>query len=95
MTNTIFVACGRPYKRDKEVLDFFDGISERTIEDIEPKTVLDSGCARGFWWKHYASVVLRPMVLISRSLQSAKCIISSARLVKLAILIISNWYGIF
>jgi 2-polyprenyl-3-methyl-5-hydroxy-6-metoxy-1,4-benzoquinol methylase len=42
------VACGRPYKRDKEWLDFFDGISERIIEDIDPKTVLDAGCAMGF-----------------------------------------------
>jgi SAM-dependent methyltransferase len=42
------VPYGRPYKRDKEWLDFFDDISERIIEDIEPKTVLDAGCAMGF-----------------------------------------------
>jgi SAM-dependent methyltransferase len=42
------VACGRPYKRDKEWLTFFDGISERIVADIQPKTVLDAGCAMGF-----------------------------------------------
>ncbi len=42
------VACGRPHKRDKEWLDFFNGISDRTIEDNEPKIVLGAGCAMGF-----------------------------------------------
>jgi len=40
--------CGRPYKRDEGWLNFFDGIAKRIIEESEPKTVLDAGCALGF-----------------------------------------------
>lgn len=40
--------CGRPYERDEGWLNFFDGIAKRIIEESEPKTVLDTGCALGF-----------------------------------------------
>ena len=40
--------CGRPYQRDDEWLKFFDGIAERIATDIQPKSVLDAGCAWGF-----------------------------------------------
>ena len=40
--------CGVPY--DKEHLwDFFTHIADRVISDIAPKTVLDAGCAKGFF----------------------------------------------
>jgi len=42
------VGCGRPYKRDQEWLSFFDGIASRIVRDIDPKSVLDAGCAMGF-----------------------------------------------
>ncbi|MBU4352836.1 MAG: class I SAM-dependent methyltransferase [Nanoarchaeota archaeon] len=40
--------CGRPYQRDEGWLTFFDQIAQRIIEQFEPKTVLDAGCAWGF-----------------------------------------------
>lgn len=40
--------CGRPYQRDDVWLNFFDQIAKRIIEQVEPKTVLDAGCAWGF-----------------------------------------------
>jgi len=40
--------CGRPYQRDDEWLAFFDGIAQRIVEEIRPRTVLDAGCAMGF-----------------------------------------------
>lgn len=40
--------CGRPYQRDEEWLGFFDGIAERIVEEIQPATALDAGCAMGF-----------------------------------------------
>jgi 2-polyprenyl-3-methyl-5-hydroxy-6-metoxy-1,4-benzoquinol methylase len=40
--------CGRPYQRDESWLTFFDQIAKRIIEQFEPKTVLDAGCAWGF-----------------------------------------------
>lgn len=40
--------CGRPYQRDDEWLRFFGGIADRIDKDIQPKTVLDAGCAMGF-----------------------------------------------
>jgi SAM-dependent methyltransferase len=40
--------CGRTYKRDEEWLRFFGDIAERIIQDIQPTTVLDAGCAWGF-----------------------------------------------
>jgi GT2 family glycosyltransferase len=40
--------CGKPYRRDKEWLDFFASIAERIVSDVRPRTVLDAGCAMGF-----------------------------------------------
>ncbi len=40
--------CGRPYQRDEHWLSFFDGIAENIFQRIQPKTVLDAGCAWGF-----------------------------------------------
>jgi len=40
--------CGRPYQRDDAWLRFFGGIADRIIQDIQPRTVLDAGCAWGF-----------------------------------------------
>ncbi|MDP1624242.1 MAG: class I SAM-dependent methyltransferase [bacterium] len=40
--------CGRPYERDEGWLNFFDEIAKRIIQESEPKTVLDAGCALGF-----------------------------------------------
>ncbi len=40
--------CGRPYQRDDEWLDFFGSIADRIVKDLQPKTVLDAGCALGF-----------------------------------------------
>lgn len=39
--------CGSPYKRDGEWIIFFDHIAERIIEQFEPRTILDAGCAWG------------------------------------------------
>ncbi len=41
-------ACGRPYKRDEHWLSFFDKITDRIVQEINPQTVLDAGCAMGF-----------------------------------------------
>src|SRR3990172_936165 len=40
--------CGRPYQRDDEWLAFFGSIAARIVSDIQPRTVLDAGCAMGF-----------------------------------------------
>jgi GT2 family glycosyltransferase/glycosyltransferase involved in cell wall biosynthesis len=39
--------CGRPYQRDDEWLRFFGSIAKRIVQDIQPQTVLDAGCALG------------------------------------------------
>ncbi|MDO8834501.1 MAG: methyltransferase domain-containing protein [Vicinamibacterales bacterium] len=39
--------CGKPYVRNDEWLTFFGRIADRLIEDIEPRQVLDAGCALG------------------------------------------------
>lgn len=40
--------CGDiPYQRNEAWLEFFDIVAERIISDIQPKTVLDAGCAFG------------------------------------------------
>lgn len=41
-------SCGLPYERNKRWLDFFDNIAEEIVKSIQPKTVLDDGCALGF-----------------------------------------------
>ncbi|MFN2235590.1 MAG: hypothetical protein ACK2U1_15290, partial [Anaerolineales bacterium] len=41
--------CGDlPYERNQGWLDLFSRIAERIIQDIQPTTVLDAGCALGF-----------------------------------------------
>ena len=40
-------SCGRPYARDEEWLRFFGLIAEHIASDIQPKSVLDAGCAWG------------------------------------------------
>ena len=40
--------CGRPYERDEEWLNFFASIADRIVNDFQPRTVLDAGCAKGF-----------------------------------------------
>ncbi|MCS6963473.1 MAG: class I SAM-dependent methyltransferase [Thermoflexus sp.] len=40
--------CGRPYERSEEWLRFFGSIADRIVRDIQPRTVLDAGCAMGF-----------------------------------------------
>jgi SAM-dependent methyltransferase len=40
-------ACGQPYTRTPEWLAFFNAIAVRIAADLEPKTVLDAGCAFG------------------------------------------------
>ena len=40
--------CGRPYQRDSHWLSFFGAIADRIVTDIQPRTVLDAGCAMGF-----------------------------------------------
>ncbi|MBA3534264.1 MAG: methyltransferase domain-containing protein [Ardenticatenales bacterium] len=40
--------CGAPYQRDDIWLAFFRGIAGRIVQDIQPGTVLDAGCAMGF-----------------------------------------------
>lgn len=39
--------CGRPYERNEYWLAFFHQMARRIVEDLEPKTVLDAGCAMG------------------------------------------------
>lgn len=41
-------ACGRPYERNEEWLAFFGSIADRIVSEIQPRTVLDAGCAMGF-----------------------------------------------
>jgi SAM-dependent methyltransferase len=40
--------CGRPYERSAEWLRFFGSIAERIVRDVNPRSVLDAGCAMGF-----------------------------------------------
>lgn len=40
--------CGQPYARTDDWLNAFDRMAQRVEQDIEPKTVLDAGCAMGF-----------------------------------------------
>lgn len=39
--------CGRPYSRDSVWLENFGSIADRIVLDIQPRTVLDAGCAIG------------------------------------------------
>jgi 2-polyprenyl-3-methyl-5-hydroxy-6-metoxy-1,4-benzoquinol methylase len=40
--------CGLPYERNEHWLSFFGWIAERIVKEINPKTVMDAGCAMGF-----------------------------------------------
>lgn len=40
--------CGEPYQRNELWLSLFTGFAEHIIQEIQPKTVLDAGCAMGF-----------------------------------------------
>ncbi|MHB0989215.1 MAG: class I SAM-dependent methyltransferase [Bellilinea sp.] len=40
--------CGSPYERNERWLAFFQGIADQIIADLQPKNVLDAGCAKGF-----------------------------------------------
>ncbi len=40
--------CGNPYERSEQWLGFFNNIAERIVKELEPKSVLDAGCAWGF-----------------------------------------------
>ncbi len=40
--------CGQKYERNEDWLAFFGGIADRIIAEIQPRTVLDAGCALGF-----------------------------------------------
>ena len=40
--------CGEPYQRSAHWLGFFDHVADLIVRQIQPKTVLDAGCAMGF-----------------------------------------------
>jgi len=40
--------CGIPYERTEHWLTFFDKIADRIVRELEPRSVLDAGCAWGF-----------------------------------------------
>jgi SAM-dependent methyltransferase len=39
--------CGQPYERNEAWLTFFGTIADRIVADVNPRTVLDAGCAIG------------------------------------------------
>ena len=40
--------CGIPYERNEHWINFFDQIARQIVETLNPKKVLDAGCAWGF-----------------------------------------------
>ena len=46
--NYFATGCGHSYERDEERLRFWGKVAERIIQDINPGSVLDAGCAMGF-----------------------------------------------
>lgn len=40
--------CGLPYKRDENWFRFFGTVADHILREINPRTVLDAGCAFGF-----------------------------------------------
>jgi len=45
---TYHSASGVPYRREEPWLSLFAGFAERIVQDIQPRMVLDVGCAKGF-----------------------------------------------
>jgi GT2 family glycosyltransferase len=41
-------SCGRPYQRDEHWLGFFGTIAEKIVNELQPQSVMDVGCAMGF-----------------------------------------------
>lgn len=41
-------SCGVPYDRSEHWLNFFGSVADRIVSDLQPRTVLDAGCAKGF-----------------------------------------------
>src|SRR5215204_1248015 len=39
--------CGEPYERSERWLAYFGRIAERIVNDLQPESVLDAGCAFG------------------------------------------------
>ena len=39
--------CGAPYRRDEHWTRFFGGIADHLVSSIQPRRVLDAGCALG------------------------------------------------
>ena len=62
--------CGRPYQRDDEWLAFFGSIAARIVSDIQPRTVLDAGCAMGFLVEEPRNRNVEPFGLVV-----SKCVI--------------------
>lgn len=46
--NYFATSCGEPYERSDVWLNLFSSFAERIQRDINPKSVLDAGCAMGF-----------------------------------------------
>jgi SAM-dependent methyltransferase len=40
--------CGLPYERTTGWIQAFDNLAARIVQDLQPRTVLDAGCAKGF-----------------------------------------------
>ena len=40
--------CGAPYERSDHWLSFFGAIADRIVRELQPSSVLDAGCAKGF-----------------------------------------------
>ena len=41
-------SCGAQYVRDERTLRFYAAIADRIVAQIQPRTALDAGCAKGF-----------------------------------------------
>jgi GT2 family glycosyltransferase len=41
-------SCGRPYQRNEHWLGFFGTIAEKIVNEVQPQSVMDVGCAMGF-----------------------------------------------
>ena len=45
--STYAASCGQPYCRNEHWLAFFGAIADRIVSDIDPRRMLDAGCALG------------------------------------------------